>query len=296
MFTCDKCGKDFDTNFLLNRHITSKRACNTIYNINKNYNEKIEIIDKEVDIKIQESLNSESKCIFCEKMFLNKGNIIRHIQSSCKIKKELIDKKNKLIEIKNDLIFGIKKLNEKDEEIKYLKKKVEKLIKNSPNNIIINNTINNNTQNNYIININSFGNEDLSHITIDDYNKYLNGFFPGFVKFIEKVHFDKNMPENHNMCLSNLKSKYMHVYENNGWILKERNDVIENLVNKKYDMLVDKYDELEESGKIGEKTIKNFEEFQKNYDNEEAQRNTKKDTMLMVYNNKDKVKNKIKKD
>ena len=68
-------------------------------------------------------------------------------------------------------------------------------IKNQSNNITINNTINNNLT----VNINSFGKEDLSHITLEDYKKYLNGFFKGFIEFIEKVHFDKNSPKNRNL-------------------------------------------------------------------------------------------------
>ena len=40
-----------------------------------------------------------------------------------------------------------------------------------------------------MVNINSFGNESLSHITINDYKRFLSGLFPGFIKFIEKVRY-----------------------------------------------------------------------------------------------------------
>jgi hypothetical protein len=151
------------------------------------------------------------------------------------------------------------------------------------------------------VNINSFGKENMSHITLADYKKFLGGFFPGFIKFIEKVHFDENMPENHNISISNLKSKYLHIYENNQWTAKEKADVLDKFINKKFNFLVDKCDELEESNQLSEKIIEDFIQFTQNYKDEEAQKNTKNKVSLLLYNNRDKIekiekikKNKIK--
>ena len=88
------------------------------------------------------------------------------------------------------------------------------------------------------VNINSFGNESLSHITKNDYKKFLSGLFPGFIKFIEKIHFDENAPENHNICITNLKSKYMCVYDGDDWITKDKNETIDRFIAKKYNLLV----------------------------------------------------------
>jgi hypothetical protein len=88
----------------------------------------------------------------------------------------------------------------------------------------------------------------------------------------------------------------MHVYENNNWLLKERDYIIDKIITKKYIMLTDKFEELEENNKINDKTIDNFNQFMENYYDEEAQKNTKNDIMLMIYNNKEKIKSKIKKE
>jgi hypothetical protein len=73
-----------------------------------------------------------------------------------------------------------------------------------------------------------------------------------------------------------MKSKNMYVYENNDWVLKEKNEIIDNLVTNKFNLLTNKYDELEEAGQLNNKTIDNFEEFKYNYKDDEAQQNTKK--------------------
>jgi hypothetical protein len=232
---------------------------------------------------------------------------MKHINKVCKKKKELENDKIKLENNKikfNENKNKIKEENykkeiekEKEEKNDILKENnmMKKLILELLNkqsiqtshNII--NNITNNTQNNLIM-INSFGKEDVSHITLADYKKILNGFFPGFVKYIEKIHFDESAPQNHNLCLSNIKSKYIYVYEDNDWKLKEKNDIVDTLINKKYNMLNDKCEELEELKLINKKTVNNFEDFCEYYDNKEAQKTNKTNVTLMLYNNKDKIK------
>jgi len=81
----------------------------------------------------------------------------------------------------------------------------------------------------------------------------------------------------------------MYIFENGKWAIKERNELIDKFIAKKYNLLVDKLDELEENNEIDEKTLEKFNRFSKNYQDIEAQKNTKNDVMLMIYNNKDKI-------
>ena len=187
-------------------------------------------------------------------------------------------------------------INHQQTEIDILKQTIEKLLNRQCSNnftiqqIINNNNINNINNNNLYVNINSFGKENLSHITEKDYKKYMSGFFPGFIKFIEKIHFDINMPENHNIYITNLKSRYTTIYdnENKKWLTKNKDEIIDNLIRKNYNILDGKCDEFEEK-EINDDVIKKFRTFQKNYIDEESQKNTKNDVMLLLYNNRDKV-------
>jgi len=302
MFTCNKCNKDFNFKYLLKKHENRKTACNTIENINIVHNDKIENIKNEINNKIDESLKIKNKCLFCDNIFFNKSNLIKHINNICLEKKKLEESMSNIENIKNKFIEENKKLSEqkiKDDEIKSLREMIIKLIDkqtgiNTQNIVVNNNTNNGVVNNNLFLNINSFGKENLSHIKLNDYKRYLNGFFPGFIQFIEKIHFDEDTPENHNICITNINSKYMYVYENNEWKLKEKNYIIDNIITKKYNLLGEKCEELEESKEISKKIINNFEEFCENYNSKEAQKNTKKEALLMIYNNKDKIASKPK--
>ena len=300
MIKCEKCGKLFKKNYLLTRHENKKFPCDKIKNIDKQYDTKIEKLSKKIENINKKSLLCCNKCLFCRTTFITKGNLTRHLNNSCSIKKNLVKEKQNLIDEKNILIENKNKRDEVEnnsklkEELKILKDKVEHLESKQQitQNITINN-INNNTQNNLVM-INPFGKEDLSHLSVEDYKKFLNGFFPGFLKYIEKVHFDENAPQNHNICISNLRSKYLTIHDGDKWVTKMRDDIIERFINKKHNQLIDKREELENLKKIDRKIMDNFDEFCENLENNEAKKSIKNDVITMIYDNKNKINPKIK--
>jgi hypothetical protein len=280
MVFCLKCFKYFSEQFSLNRHLNKrKKNCDNYENCNL----YIQHIDKEIKNTINLSLENKY-CLFCEKSMVN---VNRHIQNSCVVKKELEDKKNEIIKQKLILL---------EEQNKILKNNnttnnSNSNNSNSNNNITINttNTTNNNNMNNIIIN--PFGKEDLSHIQIEDYLKFMNTFFPGFVGYIEKVHCDDNAPQNHNIFISNLKSKYISIHDGEKWITKDKNDVINTLILKKQNQLSSMCEKLENENKIDKKIIEHYEEFCEHFKNIEAQKTTKNNIITMLYDNRNKISN-----
>jgi hypothetical protein len=93
MVICNNCCKYFKYDYLLNNHI---EKC-VIKRNKQNYDIKYKKIDNEINNTLQLSLKQKTLCLFCNTILLNKGNLSRHIQNSCIIKKELENKKNNII-------------------------------------------------------------------------------------------------------------------------------------------------------------------------------------------------------
>ena len=178
MNKCEKCEKGFKYKYLLKKNENRKFTCENVKNIELIIDEKIKFLDNEIETKTNLSLQKKHICMFCNLTLSIKTSTSRHINKYCKVKKKLLEEKNKLMEHKIEKEDN----NKLKEELKVLKDKVEHL--ETKKQITQNITINN-TQNNLVM-INPFGKEDLSHISLLDYRKYLNGFFPGLVKYIEK--------------------------------------------------------------------------------------------------------------
>jgi hypothetical protein len=71
--------------------------------------------------------------------------------------------------------------------------------------------------------------------------------FPGFINFITKIYYDENMPSNHNMCIKNIKSNHGYYYDGEKWNIIDRDDLINNLISQKTNLLNNKYTEFEEN-------------------------------------------------
>lgn len=76
--------------------------------------------------------------------------------------------------------------------------------------------IQNITNNNYNITINNYGNERLDYLTSDDMLKIIMSYSNSVPLFIEKKHFNKDFPENHNIKYDNKSKKYT-IKENDEW-------------------------------------------------------------------------------
>jgi hypothetical protein len=265
---CKKCNKVFAYNYLLIRHQSRKTSCipksaQTELNV-VGLDDKIREIDLTIRKRYEQSMNSKKfKCYLCMVNFTNKSNLSRHCVNYCTKKKQLEnDKKNLILSKKN------------------LQEKIYQNINIENNTNIVVNIIN-------PFKINSFGQEDVGHIKREDYIKYMSTYFRGFLAFIENIHFNKNVPENHNVYISNINSKYAIVYENSQWKLKDRDEVIDKIKSDKFNFLDKKVEEMDKEKELDNKVKNRFEDFRnKLIELEEADANTQKDIRLMLYNNR----------
>ena len=216
-------------------------------------------------------------CKYCEKEFSSRQTLLRHEKKYCKQKEDLTTKLDIQAEI-------IERLEEEKREYKKEKEKlykqIEELIKKAGNTTIHHgSTITNNT-----INLNSYGKEDLSHITDSFKTQLIKGPFGMIPKMIEAVHFNDKKPENKNISLSNMNGKYISVFKDGKWMYCNKNEVMDELMETNYYILDSHFDDNGEE--LNEAQKKRYEKFQDKYGNGDLEKDTKDEINLIFLNGK----------
>ena len=212
-------------------------------------------------------------CKFCNKIFTTMANKRRHEIHRCKNRVSLIIKKER---------------EEHNKEKEKLYNYIEKLLENQGNttNIHIDKQLNQDNSTNQTITLNSYGNEDLSHITDKIKDELLKIPYFAIPKLIETIHFNDDMPQNKNIKFPNKKENILSVYEGDKWVYKDKNETINDLIDSKYNVLDNHYDETE--GNISNYIQKSYTSFKKVYEegDEEFVKNLKKECDMVLLNNR----------
>jgi len=212
--------------------------------------------------------SSTRECQYCRKTFTRKSGLTKHL-NICIIKKE------------HELL-----IHNQNEEITVMKKEIEELKKykgiNTQNNITHNNI--NNT-----ININNYGDEDLSFLKSKDFLQLFGGIYGAIPKLIEKIHFNPKYPENHNIKYTNKKLPYLKIRKDNKWQLVNKKHELLDLIDNKCFMLRERYYKILEKNKynITEFQKSKIEEFMQKYHEEDKKMTLDliERTELMLLNN-----------
>jgi len=117
-------------------------------------------------------------------------------------------------------------------------------IENQQNNI---NNIENQLNINNNINLCAFGKEDISYLTNQDYAEAYNARWNCFLVLTEKIHFDKNKPNNHNIYMSKLDSENVDIFTGNRWEQKNKDDVFTQLARDKIEIFDQQIDGITSS-------------------------------------------------
>ena len=263
MFACKICNytTDIKCNYkkhlLTNKHLMKKLLKEEHQNTENLKNEpKMSQNEPKMSqkrAKNEPKKNEQFKCPNCNKIFSSKPNMRRHQLHRCKENKkiqELVKIKelkeiNELKDIRKTLAVEKQKISK---EISSINEDTMKIIQNktinNSNNTINNgdtiNNINNNTIHNNII-LNSYGQEDLSHITAEILDKLIEGPGSMISNLMKMIHFNSSKPENMNMFIPNIRDKYIKTFKGNEWKLENKNELIPILLEKSYSILDDHY-------------------------------------------------------
>jgi hypothetical protein len=253
-----------------NRHLQTKRHLKTIASQPK-------VNKKDPKSKPKVNLFTEEKsihiCKYCDKEFSFKQSMHKHIKYHCS--------KNKDEDLKELVRLMNLQLEQKDKEIDLHKRQLEtqtKQIDKLVNKLEIHGSFNTtNIQNN--IQLLSFKDTDVSHLTDKDYAFCIKRVNFCVKSMIEKIHFNPAKPENMNIYISNLKDKYLMVYENGNWNIKTKKE-LDYLYEQKEMMLEEWISEQDKYPELKEKFI----QYVHNKDNDETLNMIKDEIKLMMYN------------
>jgi len=241
--------------------------------VKKHINKKNKCRDEELEIIV---IGIEIKCEFCNKNFNQINGKTRHLKT-CKekLKKDMED-------IKKD-----QRIKELEKELKKekLKNTAVKTINNTTNNTMTNSN-NTNTINNYItISLTPYNDPNMEGM-----QQYLEAAlrktFLSVPNLIESVHFNKEYPENQNICITNRRTKDAKVFDGKKWKTINKELLLNEIVDT-YERELTNY--AEEKGKT--KFIKEYNNAKKRGN---AEKDLKEEVHNVLYDNSEMVNTKIK--
>ena len=292
-YSCPRCG--FNTNHKTKyiMHLRRKYICKNIVSDDTLNNEyiKYNILDK-ICLKLSSTKihknpqknvelhkkpqNSTFFCNYCEKLFSRSDSLSRHLKK-CKEKRKDEENKNNLVNLVNLLN---EKIENKDKQLEEKNNQIDKLIKKVGINIGTQNIQQN-------IKILAYDNTDLSHLTNNDYLKCLKHSNFCIPHLIKKIHFNPDKPENHNIYISNLKNNYVMIYNGEKWMINDRDESIQSLIDDKESIIEQKLEEWIENGKNYPDIMKKFNRYIEKKENDTVLNKIKNEIKLILFNNRD---------
>jgi len=209
VYTCTRCG-----------YFTSVK-CNVIAHLKRGVpcEPKLKDIPREEVLKLfakSEPLSETTNCPFCDKEIV-KTNISRH-KKICKQRNE-DNIQDELERLRNQVSELTKRLDGMSDN-------------NKPQ--VVNNITNNNT---YNLQINTFGNEDTSHLSHELLSHCLLNPSKGLPKLIDTIHYHPEKPNNRNLRYKSTKNNSFEKYVDSHWMECDGSNTLDELIRKGYRIL-----------------------------------------------------------
>jgi hypothetical protein len=213
--------------------------------------------------------NITYECPNCFKKLSSSDVLHRHIKKYCAVIKEETKRKDDNDKLIKELIEEMRELKRENKELKetIIKTTTNKVKKNTSNNNCNNTNTNINANvnsNNTIIHnhntIVAFDTEDFGSILTDaECGKLLFRGRSAVLELLKHIHFNEKYPQFHNCYISNTRDFRGIIYDGNNWLLKKNDEIIDKLIEKNDEYLVDKFEELKD--KLNPQIIKKFKTY-----------------------------------
>ncbi len=257
MYICNKCSIIFTRKDKYLQHIREIKSCKL--NIIKEPKKMKNLVENYIEQSTEYLLGNNYKCEYCGRQYKTKSYYDKHKKETCIRHKEF---EQNIIKHKLEQINAIKIDND------FMKKQIFNAIHTLPRYSIKNGRIIN-VECDYIEyenqkNIVSFGKEVLDHLQKKFMRLMIMEPELGLVNLVRMIHFNDKIPQNRNIYLKDENSIY--IYQKNNWLKIPRNDVIQNLIASKKDIMDDWYDGFVEKKMIEQKYINKYEIFSHDLD------------------------------
>jgi hypothetical protein len=271
LHTCELCHTVFNRKEHLYRHTNKLRKCNVA---------------------------TEFECQWCSKSFTVNSSLNRHI-NTCKVKCKQDELESK---IQEEAQLTNNRVEELEAKYKILEDKVNTSVPpittetntasisgsrntNAPTHHSHNPTNSHNTTN---ITINNYGQEDLSHITLKRITFVFSKSFGSVVECVKLKHFSPHAPQNKNICIKDLNSRYAYVFCDGNWDAIGKKKLIDEIYTDICEYIEEKLDELIDE--LSQSVICHIKRFLDKKDDDEYADNIKIDLETLIFNKRDTVK------
>lgn len=122
----------------------------------------------------------------------------------------------------------------------------------------------------------------MSFIVDNVYKKLFNDGLHSVPNLIKYIHLNTEKPENMNIHLSNLKDKFIYVFDGNEWNVESKKYILDDMYYKNADTLETKFKEMDKE--LGLEVINKFKRFIDNVDDDEVMKNILNEIKCMFYN------------
>lgn len=221
-FTCQRCGYETPTRCNILRHLKSKTPCEAIHNNIERDSLILQLTEKEYKTE-------RIECPSCKKT-VSKYKLSRH-KAVCKS-----NTSQSMVQVPIETLENLQaQINELRGELQ----KQQVCSGASTSTSIVNNTNNHNTtiNNTYNIQLNNFGQENMSCLTPELLTYCLSNPKKGMSSLIEQIHYNKDYPENQNLRCKSLKNNIFERFVDTQWTLCDASNTLDELIKKGYRIL-----------------------------------------------------------
>jgi hypothetical protein len=200
-YKCKRCGYQTNVKYNLIAHLKRKLQCHAVLE-----DIPCNILLHDLALDKKDKSDKPYTCIHCGKTYSHSSTKYAHMR----VCKENANEQNDLKKEIEEMRRRIAELEAKPQTVTY----------------VTNNNIGNTN-----VQLNAFGNERVDYLTKDLLTKCFINKQTGFTKLIEHIYCHQEHPENHTVKIANKKDGYMQTYNGSYWENKQRDSVLDEMIN-----------------------------------------------------------------